>query len=240
MEDRLERCSKLLTELTRHLGIAAAIPSRIQTLDQVELLLLPDRRVLMVIVTSDKMIRHKLVAIDDQLTHDELVTIRNYINYHFSGWQLPDIHRELKRRFHLQNAASDGMLNRVSMLYSKGLLDVGVAPEIHFEGVGNLVGLDLHLTRERMRDLFHTLEQKKRVLELLDRFLEQPRGELGIHIGLADAHPSMSQLSLIGLRLELANGIQANVAVLGPMRMNYVKSVSAVLHVGQAFKSAMV
>ncbi len=41
------------------------------------------------------------------------------------------------------------------------------------EGASNLVGLDLHLTRERMRDLFRALEEKKRVVELLDRFLEQ-------------------------------------------------------------------
>ena len=102
MEDRIERSSKLLTELTRHLGIAAAIPSNNQTLDQVELMLLPDRRVLMVIVTRDKMVRHKIIAVDNHLTQDDLTPIRNYVNYHFSGWMLPDIHRELKRRFDLR------------------------------------------------------------------------------------------------------------------------------------------
>lgn len=240
MEDRIERSSKLLTELTRHLGIAAAIPSNSQTLDQVELMLLPDRRVLMVIVTRDKMVRHKVIAIDDHLTQDDLTPIRNYVNYHFSGWMLPDIHRELKRRFDLESAAYDAILNRVNMLYSKGFLDFGVTPEIHFEGVGNLIGLDLHLTRERMRELFRALEEKKRILQLLERFLEQPHGELGIQVGLADAHPSMGELSLIGIRLALPNGLEANVAVLGPMRMNYARALSAVLHVGQAFQSATV
>jgi transcriptional regulator of heat shock response len=57
-------------------------------------------------------------------------------------------------------------------------------------------------------------------------------------VGLADVHPSMSELSLIGVRFALPNGLEANVAVLGPMRMNYTRAVSAVLHVGQAFKTA--
>src|SRR5690242_17254438 len=35
VEERIERSSKLLTELTRHLGIAAAIPNTNQTLDQI-------------------------------------------------------------------------------------------------------------------------------------------------------------------------------------------------------------
>jgi heat-inducible transcriptional repressor len=240
VEDRIERSSRLLTELTKHLGIAAAIPTVNQTLDQVELLLLPDRRVLMIVLTRDKMVRNKVVSLDDNLTQDELTSIRNYVNYNFSGWLLPTIHHELKRRLDLENAAYDEILKRVHLLYAKGLLDIEIAPEIHFEGVGNLIGIDLHLTRERMRELFQALEQKKRMLQLLDQFLEQPHGELGIQVGLADAHPSMRELSLIGMRFALPNGLEAHVAVIGPMRMNYVRTASAVLHVGQAFKSATV
>jgi heat-inducible transcriptional repressor len=106
------------------------------------------------------------------------------------------------------------------------------------EGASNLVGLDLHLTKAKMRELFRTLEEKKRVLELLDRFLEQPAGELAVHVGLSEIHPSMSELSLIGLPVALPSGISAVVAVLGPMRMNYGRVMSAVQHVGRAFQEA--
>jgi heat-inducible transcriptional repressor len=103
------------------------------------------------------------------------------------------------------------------------------------EGASNLVGLDLHLTKEKTRELFRALEEKKRVLELVDRFLEQPAGEIGVHVGLASTHPSMGELSLIGVPVQLASGISAVVAVLGPMRMNYGRVMSAVQNVGQAF-----
>jgi heat-inducible transcriptional repressor len=238
MEGRIERSCQLLTEITRSFAIAAAVPNQNQTLDQVELIALPDRRILMVVVTRDRLVRNKLIAVDDHIPQDELNSIRNYINYNFGGWQLPNIHRELKRRFELESAAYDAILKRVSFLYGKGLLEVGLIPEIHFEGAGNLIGLDLHLTRERMRELFRALEEKKRVLQLLERFLEQRDGTLAIQVGLSDIHPSMSELSLIGVRFNLPNGIEAQVAVLGPMRMNYNRAVSAVMHVGQAFKSS--
>jgi len=237
VEGRIERSSKLLTEITRNFGIAAAIPTENQTLDRVELLSLPDRRILMVIVTRDRIVRNKVVTIEDHMSSEELASIRNYINYNFSGWVLQNIHRELKRRFELESAAYDAILNRVNLFYSKGLLDLGLVPEVHFEGAENLIGLDLHLTRERMRELFRALEEKKRVLQLLESFLEQRDGELAIQVGLSEIHPSMSELSLIGIRFGLPNGLEAHVAVLGPMRMNYSRAVSAVLHVGQAFKS---
>ena len=53
------------------------------------------------------------------------------------------------------------------------------------------------------------------VLELLDRFLEKRAGEIGVHVGLAEMHPAMSGLSLIGLPVSLPNGISAVIAVLG-------------------------
>jgi heat-inducible transcriptional repressor len=238
VEARIERSSKLLTEITRNFGIAAAIPSENQTLDQVELLALPDRRILMVVITRDRMVRNKLITVEDHISQEELTSIRNYINYNFGGWPLPNIHRELKRRLELESAAYDAILRRVSIFYSKGLLDLGQVAEVHFDGAVNLIGLDLHLTRERMRELFRALEEKKRILQLLEQFLEQRDGEIAIQVGLSEVHPSMSELSLIGVRFGLPNGLQAHVAVLGPMRMNYSRAVSAVLHVGQAFRSA--
>jgi heat-inducible transcriptional repressor len=151
---------------------------------------------------------------------------------------LPNIHRELKRRLDLESAAYDAILKRVRLFYAEGLLDLGTMPEIHFDGAVNLIGLDLHLTREHMRELFRALEEKKRILQLLEQFLEQRDGELAIQVGLSDVHPRMSEFSLIGVRFELPNGLRAHVAVLGPMRMNYSRAISAVLHVGQAFRGA--
>jgi heat-inducible transcriptional repressor len=238
VEARIERSSKLLTEITRNFGIAAAIPTEKQTLESVELISLPERRILMVVITRDRLVRNKVIQVEDPVTQDELYSIRNYINHNFKGWAVPLIHLELKRRLELDSAAYDAILRRVNVLYSKGLLDLGLSPEVHFDGVENLIGLDLHLTRERMRELFRALEEKKRILQLLERFLEQRDGELAIQVGLGDVHPSMSELSLIGVRFGLPNGLEARVAVLGPMRMNYHRAVSAVLHVGQAFRSA--
>ncbi len=238
VEARVEHTSRMLTEMTQSFGIAAAIPPASPALDQVELVSLPERRVLMVVVTRDHEVRNRVITLDEAVTSEELANIRNYINRNFAGWTLEDVRRELTHRLAHASAAYDAILNKLTMLFSKGLLDIGAAPEVHMEGASNLVGLDLHLTKEKMRELFRALEEKKRVLQLLDRFLEQPAGEIAVHVGLAQTHPSMRELSLIGLPVVLPNGISAVIAVLGPMRMNYTRVMSAVQHVGQAFQGA--
>lgn len=237
VEARVEHSSHVLMEMTRGVGIAAAIPSFSQTLDHIELIDVGSRRVLMIVVTHDRIVRNRVVMLEEPLSADELANIRNYINRTFSGWSMAEIHSELRYRLEQQSAAYDSILKKLTVLYAKGLLDIELSPEVHLEGASNLVGLDLHLTREKMRELFRALEEKKRILQLLDQFLEQPAGEVMVQVGLGEAHPSMRELSLIGVAVALNGGFCAKIAVLGPMRMNYEKAISAVLHMGQAFQS---
>jgi heat-inducible transcriptional repressor len=237
VERRVEYSSHMLTEMTRGMGIAAAIPTLSQTLDQIELIALAERRVLMVVITQDRMVRHRVVELEETLRDSELESIRNYINRNFSGWTLSELRRELSQRLAHESALYDAVLKRLTMLCSHGLLEFELSPELHVEGAGNLLGLDLHLTREKMRDLFQALEEKKRILEMLDRFLESPHGEITVQVGLGDAHPIMRELSLVGIAVALPGGLSARIAVVGPMRMNYEKAMSAVLHMGQAFQN---
>jgi len=235
---RVERSSYLLMELTRNVGIAAAIPALSQELDQIELVPLSDNRVLMILATRDHMVRNRVVTLEEPASPDELASIRNYVNRNFAGWQLGAARRELLRRLLEEREMYDAALRKLQTLYRKGLLEGASSPEVYMEGASNLLGLDLHLTRETLRDLLGALEQKRRLMELLDRFLEQPPGKLAVRVGLEEAHPAMKHLVLIGMTIQLASGLPAKVAVLGPMRMNYERVMSAVFETSKALESA--
>jgi heat-inducible transcriptional repressor len=236
--EHVERSSYILVELTRNVGIAAAIPELAQELDQIQLVPLSDRRVLMVLVTRDHMVRNRVVMLEEPTSPEELASICNYVNRNFSGWQLGQARRELLRRIESERELYHAVMHKLQLLSQKGLLDVDTSPHVHMEGASNLLGLDLHLTREKMRELFHALEEKQRLMELLDRFLEQPPGELAVRVGLEEAHPSMKDLALIGMTIRMASGLPAKVAVLGPMRMNYERVMAAVLQTSRALESA--
>jgi heat-inducible transcriptional repressor len=137
-----------------------------------------------------------------------------------------------------ERALYDEAQHKLQLMYEKGLLEADPSPEVHMEGASNLLGLDLHLTRETMRELLHALEEKKKLIDLLDRFLELPAGELQVHVGLEDVHPAMRGLALIGMTIHMASGLPAKVAVLGPMRMQYERVMAAVMQTSRALESA--
>jgi heat-inducible transcriptional repressor len=237
LEDRIERSSRVLMELTHNVAIAAVIPAASQTLSQIELVPLSGRRLLAIVVTGDHIVRNRVLALDEEIVPDDLVSIRNYINQNFSGWVLAEVRRELDRRLQLQSAYYDALLKRLNVLHATGFLDIDLDPAIHMEGASYLIALDLHLTHEKMRELLRALEEKKRILQLLDRFLEQPLGEVSVQVGLGDLHPSMTGLSLIGIKVVSPGGMAAKIAVLGPMRMHYERVMATVLGVGRTLQS---
>jgi len=188
----------------------------------------------MVVVTRNRMMRNRVIFLRQKISREELGSICNYINIEFTGWTLRSMRMELHRRLAEERAQYDEILGKLTELYAEGLLDLGFSAEVHLEGTSNLIGIDLDLTRDCMRDLFLALEEKQRMLELLERFLEVGPGELGVQFGLGEIHPSMAGLAVIGLKVMLPGGVSAKMAVLGPMRMNYERVISAVHQVGEA------
>lgn len=236
LEERVATASRVMTEITRNVGIAAALPAYAQELEHLELIALSDCRVLIIVATRDRMVRNRVVTLDKAMTQDELVRLRNYVNSNFAGWTLEKARAELLRRIEEERAMYDEVLRQLTLLCQKGLLVSDQDARLAMDGASYLVGLDLHLTREKMRELFRALEEKKHVVALLDRFLETSQGRIGIHVGLEDAHPAMSDLTLIGLTVDSPSGLRTRIAVLGPMRMQYEKVISTVLQIGRTFE----
>jgi heat-inducible transcriptional repressor len=236
-EERIEIASRVLTETTRNVGIASALPSSAQELEHLELVELSDRRVLMIVATRDRMVRNRVVTLDHAISQDDLVELRNYVNVNFAGWTLDRARAELMRRIEEERSLYDAILQRLTLLCQKGLLLSDTDPQVAMDGASYLVGLDLHLTRERTRELFRALEEKKRVVALLDHFLNPSGGKVRVHVGLANAHPAMSELTLIGISVDLPSGMRTRLAVLGPMRMQYEKVMSTVVEIGRAFET---
>jgi heat-inducible transcriptional repressor len=234
---RVERSCHILTDLTRNVGITAALPPAVRELDQIELVPLGDRRILVILVTRDRTVHNRVVVLDEAIPPEELVNIRNYVNRNFSGWRLEDARRELLERIAEERAIYDAVLRKLTLLDKKGLLEVEVAPQVHMEGVANLIGLDLHLTREKLRDLLQALEEKTKLVELLNRVLEPTSGALEIRVGLEEAHPALKEMAIIGISFQMPSGIWAKIAVLGPMRMRYEKVMGAVLQTRRALES---
>ena len=236
IEARVEATSRLLTGLTQGVGIAAAIPAGSLVVDRVELIPLGGQRLLMVVVTRDGLVRDQVVTLDQSLSTTDLTSIRNFFEEHYTGWTLSAIRADLQRRMAEEKTVYRQLLTRLAALYDLCLASANLEPELYLDGAANLIGFELGMTRAHLREMFRALEEKQRVAQLLEKFLEPP-GDVLFQIGLGSEDKNLEPLSLIGVSVRLPGGLTSRFAVLGPQRMDYEKAFSAVRHVSRAFQT---
>jgi heat-inducible transcriptional repressor len=141
---------------------------------------------------------------------------------------------ELARRIEQERTEYDRLMKSLEELYKSGALAADEpGRNIFVEGVSNLVAKEED--RERLRELLKTLEEKERVAELLGAYLDTRQEAVRVVIGLEEAVPEMRNFVLIGAPARVGDEVRGSLAVIGPTRMDYQHTITAVSYIAQLF-----
>jgi len=141
---------------------------------------------------------------------------------------------EIERRLEQERSEYDRLMQSVEKLYQQGALAAEPGAETVFvEGTSNLVATEQD--RERLREMLKTLEEKGKVIELLSAYLDAKQEAVRVVIGLDEALPSMSNFVLIGAPARVGGEVMGSLAVLGPTRIDYQHTITAVSYIARLF-----
>jgi heat-inducible transcriptional repressor len=238
--------SHVLATLTRYVGIVVSAPLSQAVLEHIQILQLSEGRLLVVLVSSGDVVQHRIIRLGESIPAEELERIANYVNQNFVGWKLEAVRTEIQHRIEQERATYDAILRRLRLLYLAGFLRGEPQAQVYLEGTPNLI-VGINVGAERLSRLLQALEEKERLIELLDECLREDRRAsvskgphqepLLVRIGLEEAYPDMTDLSLVGTVCALEPGLDGRIAVIGPTRMHYERVMSAVAHVARVFYS---
>jgi heat-inducible transcriptional repressor len=102
---------------------------------------------------------------------------------------------------------------------------------IFVEGIGNLIAGEID--GDRLRQLLGALEAKRRLIDLLDAYVDARQQSVRVVVGLEEAIPGMHDMVLVGAPALLGQQNLGIVAVLGPTRMQYQETINAVSYIAQ-------
>jgi heat-inducible transcriptional repressor len=105
------------------------------------------------------------------------------------------------------------------------------------EGASNLVASEQD--RSRLQELLQALEEKQKLVELLGAYLDAKQEAVRVVIGLDEAQPSMRNLVLIGTPARVGGEVMGSLAVLGPPRMDYQHTITAVSYIARLFDKVL-
>jgi heat-inducible transcriptional repressor len=234
LQEFLQRTSHVLSLLSSGVGVAIANAGPRNALDHVYFSRQGANRVLAVVVTSAGVVHDRMMRMEKDLSQTELDTAANYINENFRGWTISNMKAEVRRRLEQQRSQYNMLMKSLEELYNSGALAADEpARNIFVEGVSNLVGEEQD--RERLREMLRTLEEKERVAELLAAYLDTRQEAVRVIIGLEEAVPEMRNFVLIGAPARVGGEVRGSLAVIGPTRMDYQHTITAVSYIAQLF-----
>ena len=234
VQEFLERTSHVLSLVSSGVGVAIGSSGPKNALEHVYFSRQGGNRVLAVVVMKSGVVHDRMMRLERDLSQDDLNTAANYINENFRGWILSNVKAELGRRIEQERSEYDRLMKSLEELYKSGALAAAEPPKnIFVEGVANLVGNQQD--RERLRDLVKTLEEKERVADLLSAYLDTRQEAVRVVIGLEEAVPEMRNFVLIGAPARVGEEMRGSLAVIGPTRMDYQHTITAVSYIAQLF-----
>jgi heat-inducible transcriptional repressor len=242
VEEFMERTSHVLSLISHSVGVTVATSGPRNALEHVYFSRLGDQKVLAVVVTRSGVVRDRVLRLD--IPQADLDLAARYINDNFRGWTMGDMRAELARRLEQERSEYDRLMKSIEQLYQQGALASNEGTQAVFvEGAANLVTnlVTSHVTgqedRQRLQDMLRTLEEKEKVVKLLSAYLDTRQEAVRVVIGLDEALPAsnLQNFVLIGAPARVGGEVMGSLAVIGPTRLDYQHTMSAVSYIARLF-----
>jgi heat-inducible transcriptional repressor len=234
----MERTSHVLSLISHGVGITVATSGPRNALEHVYFSRLGDQKVLAVVVTRSGVVRDRVLRLD--IPQGDLDLAARYINENFRGWTMADMRAELARRLEQERSEYDRLMKSIGQLYEQGALASSDDTQAVFvEGAANLLTNQVtgQQDRQRLQDMLRTLEEKEKVVKLLGAYLDTRQEAVRVVIGLDEALPSsaLQNFVLIGAPARVGGEVMGSLAVIGPTRLDYQHTMSAVSYIARLF-----
>ncbi|HMI51968.1 MAG TPA: heat-inducible transcriptional repressor HrcA [Candidatus Saccharimonadales bacterium] len=233
-----ERAGHVLAEVSNGLGIIVSPPLRKTVLEHARLWLLPDSRVVVVLISPGGATRDKIMRPHRLFTQSELDATAEFLNRQYSGWTLESIRADLLQKLASERERYEGLAQSALTLCDPALLGDDSTLQVHVEGTAQMIGATEFENQAQLRDLLSAIEEKHRLVTVLNACIETPE-PVHVQIGVKEISEAGENLALISAAYTRHDMVQGSLGVLGPTRMHYERAMTAVAYVARLFSEAL-
>jgi len=217
----INNAADMLSQLTQFAGVVMTPKRQRIALKHLEFLPLSEKRILVIIVTSDGNVQNRVILVDKKIETSRLTEASNYFNAHFAGFT----YEEVQQKLHLELKEMQTDINRLM----SAALDINQQnkEDVVIAGERNLLQVDeLSTNVASLRKLFDIFEQRTSLMQLLDK--SQKATGIQIFIGGESGYLPLDECSMITAPYKADGQVVGTLGVIGPTRMAYERVIPIV------------
>ncbi|MGD9906675.1 MAG: heat-inducible transcriptional repressor HrcA [Vicinamibacterales bacterium] len=223
----LSTASHVLFEVSHHVGFAIAPSDDAAVFQRIDFVPLSQSRVLVVMVTQGDHVTQKVVDIGEAIAPSALTLAANYLNGEFAGRPLTEVRGAVVARLEEDRSLYDQLLALALRLARTTLEGLTASATVFIDGASTLADGtdDGPVSLATLRKLLRMVEEKQRLVKLLDAYLDGPG--LAVVIGAEHPDPDLHACSVVVA--SYSDGARRGaVGIIGPTRMQYSRAINVV------------
>ena len=220
LEEWFQLTAAVLARMVSNFAVVTAPRSKQARLRHVQLVSLHELSVLCVAVLQEARVRQQVLALRDASDQLALSEAADRINLRLGGGTAADVRQLLPA---VASPLEETVVGALADILDEESVAVG---DIYRDGVREVLSQPEFARSGRMIDLIDLLEQRSLAAAIPVRALQG--GTVSVVIGSENASASMQECSIVVSSYGREDGATGVVAVLGPTRMDYARTVPVV------------
>lgn len=224
-QELINAAAELLSNLTHFAGLVMIPKRQGAAFRHIEFLPLSDKRILVIIVTTDGAVQNRIIVADKPYTASELSQASNFFNQNYAGSTLDEVKKKLHEE--LEQMHSDITRLMTAALDASSKTADGNKESVVIAGERNLLNVqDLSTNVTSLRKLFEIFERRTSLMQLLDN--SQRAAGVQIFIGGESGYLPLDECSMVTAPYQANGQTLGTLGVIGPTRMAYERVIPIV------------
>ncbi len=222
----LEEAARMLADLTQEAG-AALVPQVGHGLFRhLELIAIEPGELLGVLISSEGIVRHARIELQQAVGREELVLLEERLNEELAGLSLWDAYEQLHSQAGewLSQVRASMRLDDLEPLFQE-------EPGVILEGTSWILEAPEFRDMDRTRRLLKGLENQGELAEILRRDLSAE--DVKLHIGAENRGTSLTDCTIVAAPYRLGPAVTGTIGVVGPTRLHYPRVTALVRQMAQ-------
>lgn len=218
LSDAITKSMEIISELTNYTSLVLGSSINDNRLKKVEVVPISDNSVIAIIITDKGHIENKTIAINDNISVEEIRKMVDLINNLLVGTLIDEVNKKLEfeikpiigKYIKQQEAIYNMFYNAFNEMTSK-------KDNYHFSGKTNFLKAPEFDSADKVRNIVDKLEDKDVISSI-----EETSSGINVYIG--DESNIDSDVTVIKTKY-VVNGEEGTIAIIGPKRMKYDKVI---------------
>lgn len=219
LSDAIKECMSIISEITNYTSIVLGKDSDFNTLKQLNIIPIDDKRVVALVVVSNGHVENKQVVIPDGVDINEVVKTSEIINKHLIGTPISEVSEKLEFEIKPRIAAMIKQYESVYNMFQNVFTEFTERnSNVFFGGRTNMLKQPEFESVDKIKNIMEKLEDYEIVKKI-------ESNDDGVNIYIGEENEFDKDVTVVKTSYH-ANGEEGTIAIIGPTRMEYDKVVT--------------